>query len=129
VFLALNAQSRVCPPSSVGILLRLRVSDSTRRNPRSRFVSASTFPSDAFAASAVAFACQPTKNVSVRRTHIDSYRLLRAHAVGVSSGSLWMDRLASPGRTGARYSRTGILSRRQVSTMERIAAMRGPAFS
>src|ERR1039458_1454526 len=67
--------------------------------------------------------------VSVRRTHIDSYRLLAAQAVGVSSGSLWMDELASPGRTAARYSRTGILSRRQVSTMERIAATRGPAFS
>ena len=60
---------------------------------------------------------------------IDSYRLLAAHAVGVSSGSLWMDELASPGRTAARYSRAGILSRRQVSTMERIAATRGPAFS
>jgi len=67
--------------------------------------------------------------VSVRQNHIDSYRLLAAHAVGVSSGSLWMDKLASPGRTAARYSRAGILSRRQVSTMERIAATRGPAFS
>jgi hypothetical protein len=64
-----------------------------------------------------------------RQNHIDSYRLLAAHAVGVSSGSLWMDKLASPGRTAARYSRTGILSRRQVSTMERITATRGPAFS
>src|ERR1035437_4994271 len=71
----------------------------------------------------------PCLTVSVRRTHIDSYRFLAAHAVGVSSGSLWMDELASPGRTAARYSRTGILSRRQVSTMERIAATRGPAFS
>jgi hypothetical protein len=34
---------------------------------------------------------------------IDSYILLAAHAVGVSSGSLWMDKLASPGRTAARY--------------------------
>src|SRR5437879_2471311 len=67
--------------------------------------------------------------VSVRQNHIDSYRLLAARVVGVSSGSLWMDRLASPGRTAARYSRAGILSRRQVSTMERIAATRGPAFS
>ena len=40
--------------------------------------------------------------VSVRRNHIDSYRLLAAQAVGVSSGSLWMDELASPGRTAAR---------------------------
>jgi hypothetical protein len=40
--------------------------------------------------------------VSVKRTHIDSYRLLTAHAVGVSCGSLWMDKLASPGRTAAR---------------------------
>ena len=41
--------------------------------------------------------------VSVRRNHIDSYRLLAAQAVGVSSGSLWMDKLASPGRSAARY--------------------------
>ena len=41
-------------------------------------------------------------SVSVRRNHIDSYRLLAAQAVGVSSGSLWMDELASPGRTAAR---------------------------
>jgi hypothetical protein len=67
--------------------------------------------------------------VSVRQNHIDSYQLLAAQAVGVSSGSRWMDKLASPGRTAARYSRTGVLSRRQVSTMERIAATRGPAFS
>jgi hypothetical protein len=40
-----------------------------------------------------------------------------------------MEVLASPGRIAARYSRTGILSRRQVSTMERIAATRGRAFS
>ena len=45
----------------------------------------------------------PWKTVSVRRTHIDSYRLLTAHTVGVSSGSLWMDKLASPGRSAARY--------------------------
>src|SRR5664280_85216 len=70
-----------------------------------------------------------SSKVSVRQNHIDSYKLLAAHAVGVSSGSLWMDELASPGRTAARYLRTGILSRRQVSTMERIAATRGPAFS
>jgi hypothetical protein len=62
--------------------------------------------------------------VSVRLNHIDSYKLLAAQAVGVSSGSRWMDELASPGRTAARYSRTGVLSRRQVSTMERIAATR-----
>src|SRR5260370_19122414 len=67
--------------------------------------------------------------VSVRQNHIASYKLLAAHAVGVSSGSRWMDELASPGRIAARYSRTGILSRRQVSTMETIAATRGPAFS
>src|SRR5207248_10299438 len=60
-----------------------------------------------------------------RQNHIDSYRLLAAHAVGVSSGSLWMDKLARPGRTAARYSRARILSRRQVSTMERIAATHG----
>jgi hypothetical protein len=41
-------------------------------------------------------------NVSVRLNHIDSYKLLAAHAVGVSSGSLWMDELASPGRIAAR---------------------------
>src|SRR5260370_30457909 len=67
--------------------------------------------------------------VSVSQNHIASYQLLAAHAVGGSSGSRWMDELASPGRIAARYSRTGILSRRQVSTMETIAATRGPAFS
>ena len=41
-------------------------------------------------------------NVSVRRTHVGSYRLLVAHAAGVSCGSLWMDKLASPGRTAVR---------------------------
>ena len=40
--------------------------------------------------------------VSGRPTHIDSYRLLVAQAVGVSSGRRWMDVLASPGRTAAR---------------------------
>ena len=40
--------------------------------------------------------------VSVRRTHVGSYRLLVAHAAGVSCGSLWMDKLASPGRTAVR---------------------------
>jgi hypothetical protein len=40
--------------------------------------------------------------VSVRPTHIDSYGLLATHAVGVSSGSFWMDELASPGRTAVR---------------------------
>ena len=55
--------------------------------------------------------------------------IVLAQAVGVRCGSRWMDVLASPGRTAARYSRAGILSRRQVSTMERIAATRGPAFS
>ena len=43
-----------------------------------------------------------TLNVSVRRTHVGSYRLLVAHAAGVSCGSLWMDKLASPGRTAVR---------------------------
>jgi hypothetical protein len=71
----------------------------------------------------------PCSTVSVRQNHIASYKLLAAHAVGVSSGSRWMDDLASPGRIAVRYSRTRILSRRQVSTMERIAATRGPAFS
>ena len=35
--------------------------------------------------------------------------------------------LASPGKLSARYSLTGILSLRQPSTTERIAATRGPA--
>ena len=41
--------------------------------------------------------------VSVRLNHVDSYKLLAAQAVGVSFGSVWMDELASPGRTAARY--------------------------
>src|SRR5216683_6941559 len=34
---------------------------------------------------------------------------------------------ARPGRTAAKYSRTGMLIRRQVSTTERMAATLGPA--
>src|ERR1039458_42396 len=61
--------------------------------------------------------------------HIGSYKLVAAHTVELSSGSRWMDELANPGRAAARYSRTGIMSRRQVSTIERIAVTRDPAFS
>ena len=39
----------------------------------------------------------------------------------------WIGRSASPGRTEARYSRTGIFNLRQLSTIERIAAIFGPA--
>jgi len=38
-----------------------------------------------------------------------------------------MDVSARPGKTPARYSRIGIFSRRQLSTMERMAATLGPA--
>jgi hypothetical protein len=39
-----------------------------------------------------------------------------------------MGKFAKPGKIEQRYSRIGILSRRQVSTTETIAATRGPAF-
>lgn len=45
----------------------------------------------------------------------------------MSWAKLWMERLLSPGSTAARYSRTGICIRRQLSTTERIAAILGPA--
>ena len=38
-----------------------------------------------------------------------------------------MDVSAKPGRTPARYSRIGTFSRRQLSTMDRMAATFGPA--
>ena len=38
-----------------------------------------------------------------------------------------MERLASPGRTSPRYFRMGMLSRRQLSTTEKMAAIFGPA--
>jgi hypothetical protein len=41
----------------------------------------------------------------------------------------WTGSWAKPGRTDARYSRTGILRRRQLSSTERIAATFGPACS
>jgi membrane-bound metal-dependent hydrolase YbcI (DUF457 family) len=40
--------------------------------------------------------------VSVRPNHVGSYGRFAAQAVGVRSGSRWMDMLASPGRTAAR---------------------------
>ena len=63
--------------------------------------------------------------------HLDtaggSYRCRAAHAGGVSSASRWMFTSAMPGSTPARYSRIGIFSRLQVSTMDMIAATFGPA--
>ena len=47
----------------------------------------------------------------------------------MSSATRLMGRLAKPGKIEQRYSRIGILSRRQVSTTETIAATRGPACS
>src|SRR5438270_12963295 len=46
---------------------------------------------------------------------------------GVSSATRWTGKSASPGNTEARYSRTGSTKRRQVSTMDRMFATRGPA--
>jgi hypothetical protein len=40
-----------------------------------------------------------------------------------------MGKFAKPGKIEQRYSRIGILSRRQLSTIETIAATRGPASS
>src|SRR5215469_5429521 len=50
-----------------------------------------------------------------------------AQAVGVRSDKRCNCTLANPGSTAARYSRTGSLIRRQVSMIERIAAIFGPA--
>src|SRR5260370_10901530 len=56
-------------------------------------------------------------------------RFCEAQAIGVSWGRRWMGVSARPGRTAAKYSRTGMFIRRQVSTTERMAATLGPACS
>ena len=61
------------------------------------------------------------------RVGITDYWRRAAQAAGVSSGNRCVGVLAKPGSTADRYSRTGIVSRRQVSMMERIAATFGPA--
>ena len=55
------------------------------------------------------------------------YWFRAAQAAGVSSASRWMETSAKPGNTAPRYSRTGIFKRRQLSTMDRMAATFGPA--
>jgi hypothetical protein len=54
-------------------------------------------------------------------------RFCEAQAIGVSWGRRWMGVSARPGRTAAKYSRTGMFIRRQVSTTERMVAILGPA--
>src|ERR1700688_5298766 len=51
------------------------------------------------------------------------------HAAGVSSLTRFAGKFSKPGSTTLRYSRTGICSLRQVSTIEIMAATRGPACS
>jgi Transposase len=51
------------------------------------------------------------------------------HAAGVSSLTRFAGKFSKPGSTALRYSRTGICSLRQVSTIEMMAATRGPACS
>src|SRR5580700_4301253 len=51
------------------------------------------------------------------------------HATGVSSLTRFAGKFSKPGSTALRYSRTGICSLRQVSTIEITAATRGPACS
>lgn len=45
----------------------------------------------------------------------------------MSSVTRWTGKLANPGNTEPRYSRTGRAKRRQVWTIERMLATRGPA--
>src|ERR1700686_558527 len=51
------------------------------------------------------------------------------HAAGVSSLTRFAGKFSKPGSTALRYSRTGICSLRHVSTIEMMAATRGPACS
>ncbi len=51
------------------------------------------------------------------------------HATGVSSLTRFAGKFSKPGSTALRYSRTGIRSLRHVSTIEMMAATRGPACS
>jgi len=51
------------------------------------------------------------------------------HATGVSSLTRLAGKFSKPGSTTLRYSRTGICSLRHVSTIEMMAATRGPACS
>ena len=51
------------------------------------------------------------------------------HATGVSSLTRFAGKFSKPGSTALRYSRTGICSLRHVSTIEMMAATRGPAYS
>src|SRR4029077_1782593 len=51
------------------------------------------------------------------------------HAAGVSSLTRFAGKFSMPGSTALRYSRTGICSLRHVSTIEMMAAPRGPACS
>ena len=53
--------------------------------------------------------------------------VLAAQALGVSLVTFCTGVSARPGRMSARYSRTGMASRRQLSITERMAATRGPA--
>ena len=52
-----------------------------------------------------------------------------AYAAGVSWATLLIERLSRPGSTSSRYCRMGTPSRRQLSTIEKMAATFGPAFS
>ena len=51
------------------------------------------------------------------------------HAAGVSSLTRFAGKFSKPGSTALRYSRTGICNLRHVSTIEMMAATRGPACS
>src|ERR1022692_2775805 len=55
------------------------------------------------------------------------YECCATHAAGVRSARRWIGRLASPGRSADKYSRTGSFNLRQLSTTEIIAATFGPA--
>ena len=54
---------------------------------------------------------------------------LANHAAGVSSLTRFAGKFSKPGSTALRYSRTGIHCLRHVSTIEMMAATRGPACS
>jgi hypothetical protein len=69
------------------------------------------------------------RRIDVGRRWLGYLARFAANAAGVSWATLLIERLSRPGSTSSRYCRMGTPSRRQLSTIEKIAATFGPAFS
>jgi hypothetical protein len=70
-----------------------------------------------------------SRRIDVGRRWLGYLARFAANAAGVSWATLLIERLSRPGSTSSRYCRTGTPSRRQLSTIEKMAATFGPAFS